>query len=69
MPISERVVVTIECDNPTCPGNELDPHTRDGWTFVTAQAAGMIAPTQSVYCSPACVAAIAVTLEENARNR
>jgi len=58
MPVVEETVLHITCDNPTCPGNSLDPKDRTGWTFVTSEVYGE--PTQSnVFCSAACVSAAA----------
>ena len=58
MPVTETTVLHITCDNPTCPGNQLDPADRTGWTFVTSEVYGE--PTQSnVFCSASCVSAAA----------
>lgn len=54
MPVDETTTLQITCDNPACPGNELDPASRYGWLFVTHEVYGE--PTaSSVYCSVACV--------------
>jgi len=56
MPITTQRVHEITCDNARCPGNELDPAERTGWTFVTSEVYGK--PTQQhVYCSADCAAA------------
>jgi len=56
MPIEQENVVNIVCDNPNCPGNELDPADRKGWLFVTSEVYGD--PTvQHVFCSVDCVSA------------
>ena len=56
MPVTEATVLRIECDNPACPGNELDPTDRKGWSFVTSEVYGE--PSQSnVFCSAACISA------------
>lgn len=63
MPVEQTTVVTITCDNPDCPGNELDAHDRAGWTFVTSEVYGDPS-RQHVYCCPACAGTISVALEE-----
>lgn len=62
VPVDEQTVLAISCDNPTCPGNELDPAQRDGWLFVTSEVYGQ--PSQSsVYCSAGCVSSAAADKE------
>jgi hypothetical protein len=57
MPVEETTNTKIVCDNPDCPGNELDPANRYGWLFVTHEIYGE--PTQShVFCSSDCVSAV-----------
>jgi len=54
MAIEETTKLKIKCDNPDCPGNELDPENRNGWLFVTHEVYGE--PTaQHVFCSYACL--------------
>jgi hypothetical protein len=54
MPVDETTNLSIVCDNPTCPGNELDPADRIGWLFISSEVYGE--PTaQHVFCSQACV--------------
>lgn len=53
MPIDTEQTFAIACDNPACPGNELDPADRSGWLFVTHERDGVA--SSSVYCSVACV--------------
>lgn len=64
MPIETRTVVNIVCDNPACPGNDLDPASYEGWLQINAQmhqdsGSGMMMPVfQSfVFCSASCLAA------------
>jgi hypothetical protein len=65
MPVTETAVLEITCDNPSCPGNELDPADRMGWTFVSSEVYGE--PTQQhVYCSPECAETIGQVLREGA---
>ena len=61
-PVVTETTTTISCDNPACPGNELDPADRTGWTFVTTEVYGQ--PTeQHVYCCPTCAGTISDVLE------
>lgn len=54
MPIEQEMVVNIVCDNPDCPGNELDPADRTGWLFVNSEVYGE--PVQQhVFCCTDCV--------------
>lgn len=62
MPVTETVVLQITCDNPTCPGNELDPADRTGWTFVSHEVYGQ-ASKQNVFCSAECVSQAAAATE------
>lgn len=62
MPVTETTVIHIVCDNPTCPGNTLDPADRFGWTFVNAEVYGG-PPVQYAYCSPTCAGTISGALE------
>jgi hypothetical protein len=49
-------VTRISCDNPDCPGNDLNENERTGWLFVTTEVYGE--PTQShVFCSSDCAGA------------
>jgi hypothetical protein len=64
----------IYCDNPACPGNELDAASYAGWTILTAQVyptadgypPGTL-PAQELapfaYCCPGCAEAIGAALE------
>ena len=66
MPVDETTVTRISCDNPGCPGNELDPAERTGWLFVSHEVYGQ--PTaQNVFCSTACVSQAAGTTVDPAR--
>jgi hypothetical protein len=74
MPIASVEVLTITCDNPDCPGNELDPATRTGWTFVTSEVSGATnddgVPTPQAYrvfCSADCVSAFAASVGAGTR--
>ena len=58
MPVVTTEVIRIKCDNPNCPGNDLDESDRTGWLFVSAGVYGGVygSPVQeSVFCSVACV--------------
>lgn len=56
MPATEESTMSISCDNPACPGNDLDPTVRTGWLFVSHEVYGE--PTQQhVFCSYTCLSA------------
>ena len=57
MPITEETTTHIVCDNPACPGNDLDPADRTGWLFVTHEVYGQ-ASQQNVYCSASCLSVV-----------
>jgi len=62
MPVDQVTVTQISCDNPSCPGNDLDPADRAGWVFVNYEVYGE--PTQqAVFCSAACVSASSAAAE------
>jgi hypothetical protein len=64
MPVDQETTLVITCDNPACPGNDLDPADRTGWTFISAEVYGQ--PTQSyVYCSADCAATVSEKLAES----
>lgn len=56
MPADAEVTLNIVCDNPACPGNDLDPAVRDGWLFVSAEVYGTATQT-FVFCSGTCLGA------------
>jgi hypothetical protein len=56
MPVEEATVLNITCDNPACPGNDLDPRDRIGWLFVSHEIYGEPVH-QHVFCSYGCVSA------------
>jgi hypothetical protein len=63
MPVEETTTLTISCDNPACPGNDLDPSDRIGWLFITHEVYGQ--PTQSnVYCCAMCVSNAAAAADD-----
>ena len=54
MPVEQTTEVNITCDNPDCPGNDLDAGDRVGWLFINSEVYGE--PTQQhVFCSTECV--------------
>lgn len=57
MPLTQETVLNIVCDNAACPGNDLDPADRLGWTFVSTEVYGQ-PPTQFVYCSAECAGTV-----------
>lgn len=64
MPIDQEVTVNIVCDNPDCPGNELDPADRMGWFFVSSEIYGQ--PTkQHVFCCGDCAAGAATSTKSD----
>lgn len=57
MPVDQELTLTITCDNPACPGNDLDATDRTGWTFVTSEVYGQ--PTRHhVYCCAMCAGTV-----------
>jgi len=53
----------ITCDNPNCPGNNLDPTKHDGWIQMSAvihQFDGdfPVIPPSAFYCSPSCAGSV-----------
>ena len=68
MPVETTVKLKIKCDNPDCPGNDLDPTSYEGWLTTTVQmqqdnGMGMMFPvTQSyIFCSASCLSAFSGT--------
>lgn len=64
MPVETTVKLKIKCDNPACPGNDLDPTSYEGWIQINAQVMqdngmGMMFPTTQsyIFCSASCVSA------------
>lgn len=56
MPLESTEKLKIKCDNPDCPGNELDSADRAGWLFISSEFYGE--PTQQhVFCCAQCVSA------------
>lgn len=72
MPITQTVVYDITCDNPDCPGNELDPHDRTGWLIINSEVhpppdpltPSMPTMNQHVFCSVGCVNTATATSPE-----
>lgn len=53
MGVKQSTALNIVCDNPDCPGNDLDPTVRTGWFFISSEFYGQ--PTQQhVFCSNTC---------------
>ena len=63
MPVTQAEVLHIVCDNPSCPGNDLDPKERTGWTFITAEVYPLPAGS-FVYCCSACSASVSARVDE-----
>lgn len=64
MPVDQEVTLSISCDNPACPGNDLDTADRTGWTFVTTEVYGQ--PTQQhVYCCAMCAGTVGDALAQD----
>lgn len=61
MTVVQDTVLTISCDNPACPGTNLDTGDRAGWTFVTTEVYGE-ATQQHVYCGADCAGTISLKL-------
>ena len=63
MPVEQEAVLTISCDNPACPGNDLAVDDRTGWLFINSEVYGQ--PTQqSVFCTLDCLNAATGTAPE-----
>lgn len=73
MPITQTITTQITCDNPDCPGNDLDPADRTGWTFVTVEIpsadplAQPLTSSQKVFCSSGCTASFSTVVAANER--
>lgn len=59
LPVDQETTVSIKCDNPACPGNQLDPTDRTGWLFINWEIYGQ-QTNQHVFCSFECLAASAI---------
>jgi len=57
MPVEQEIKLKIKCDNPDCPGNTLDPESRDGWLFISGEVYAETMTAQFVYCSAECLSA------------
>jgi hypothetical protein len=77
MGVTQKTVLKIECDNPSCPGTDLpDAKSYDGWYRVNvttqqtppatkdgpAPFAMPIMLAEKVYCSAACAGTVADTV-------
>jgi hypothetical protein len=62
MPVEEKLVVHITCDNPNCPGTDKSATDRAGWLFVTSEIYGD-PPAQHVFCSPECSTALSLAVQ------
>jgi hypothetical protein len=65
MPVVSETVLHITCDNPACPGNDLDATDRTGWTFVSTEVYGEPG-TQFVYCCADCAGTVGDALTAQA---
>lgn len=54
MPIEESTVLNVVCDNANCPGNQLDPTTKDGWLIINHEVYGDPV-MENVFCSYTCL--------------
>jgi hypothetical protein len=67
MPVEQTTTLVITCDNPACPGHDLDPADRAGWTFVHAEVYG--APgVELVYCCADCAGTVGAALAADEAN-
>jgi len=76
MGVEQTHTLNISCDNPSCPGNSLDPTSYEGWVQITATvqlppvehegSVPFIAPVSQsgIFCSPECAGTIEQTLTE-----
>jgi hypothetical protein len=62
MPVETTSVTRISCDNPACPGNDLDPAERLGWLFISSEVYGE-STVQTVFCSYGCLGAAGTARE------
>ena len=62
MGAEQTTTLQIVCDNPACPGNQLDPADRTGWIFVNRELYGSPVPEQAVYCCLDCESGHATTV-------
>lgn len=63
MGVKTTDAVVVSCDNPDCPGTDLDPTERTGWLFISSEIYGE--PTvQHVFCSKDCLNAFSGTTTE-----
>lgn len=67
MPVNQQTRLKIVCDNPDCPGNDLDRADRAGWIFVMHEVYGKPSQ-QSVFCSSECVSAAALAAADDPDN-
>lgn len=63
MTVEQTSAVVITCDNPACPGNDLDPADRTGWTFMSVEVYGQ-PTTQHVFCCLDCASASTDTIQK-----
>lgn len=83
MGVTQKTAIKIECDNPNCPGNDLDPKSYDNWIRVTATTQHSTAATKDMpsfpmpitmgeqfFCSASCAGSIneVLTAAEEARS-
>lgn len=66
MPITETVVAEVSCDNPACPGNNLDPSNTSGWTLVKTEIIDQGPLDQFVYCCFDCAGSVGDALTARA---
>lgn len=64
MPVDQETVVNISCDNPDCPGHDLDPAERTGWLFVSHEVYGQPV-AQHVFGDYQCMSAGAAATDED----
>jgi hypothetical protein len=78
MGVSSTTVLEIICDNPACPGNDLNPESYEGWIQLTAQVTPVapVAPegalpsplyfpiqSTAIYCSSSCASSVGAALD------
>ena len=57
MPVNHETTLNVVCDNPACPGNDLDAAKLDGWLVISSEVYGEPTNDQTVFCSAACLSA------------
>jgi hypothetical protein len=64
MGLEQTYVVNITCDNPKCKGHDdLDPHDRNGWIFMTSEIYGGGGTVNHVFGNTKCISQAAASID------